>query len=371
MAQLQDTGTWSDGRVRDVKNTILALTASKTPYSSMARKGRKVFHNTPEWPFESEPAASTTPLADGTAVADSEIADFQSLLGMLKGRAVLKRRAFGVGKKTQLLTNQYGNMKDLFKETGIRAMKALSRDMEVINLGSQDSWTETESSKVREQTRGLYRWMGGTATPVDLSIPTAARNPSGNKVTNRTTAASVTEDDVRSVMQSIADTTKATDGDFVLFCTTGLKAQFSNYANYQSNSSNTVMPLRRYNQNAGDKTIMLDVTAYHGDFGKLKLHPHFDLPNASSSYATVYAATSDNGFGRTAAAQKTDAALASSLAVFGYLVNLDFTEINMVQAPQMGLLPDDGSGPRGYVDAIWVNCILNPQAHGLFGYVTP
>jgi len=374
MAQLGDAGTWAGGKVRDVSERMLSLTASKQPYNAMVKKGRRIFNSTPEWPFEAEPTADTTPLADAAAVTSAEFADYESLFGMLQGRAVWHRRAFGIGKKAQAMTHQHGGTKDKFKQYGVITMKAFNRDLEAINLGTQDSWTETVSGQARTQTRGLFRWLGCEATPTDLSIPTAARCPAGNKITNRATASAVTEDDVRNVMKSIADTTKRTDGSFVLFCTTGLKATFSGFAYSQSNNSNAVMPLRRFNQNAGDKTIMLDVTAYEGDFGKLKLHPHFDLPNGIngtiSSYATVYAATSDNGYGRTAAEQKMDAAHVASVAVHGYLVDLDAVELNMVQGAQMGTLPDDGSGPRGYVDAIWVHSVLNPQRHGAFYYKT-
>ena len=371
MARLGDAGTWSGGKVRDVSQHLLQLTAAKQPYNAMSRKGRRVFNSKPEWPFQSEPASDTTPLADATDVAEAEFADYESLFGMLQGRAVWKRRAFAIGKKAQLMTQQYGGIKDKFKQYGIISMKALNRDMETINLGSQDSWTETVSGQAREQSRGIYRWLGGTATPTDLSIPSAARTPSGSRISTRTTASAVLESDIRDVMKSIADTTLNESGDYVLFANTSLKQAFSNYANYQSNSTNTVMPLRRFNTDASKKTIMLDVTAYESDFGKLKIHPHFYLPNGSSSYATVYAATSDNGLGRAAADQKMDAALAASLTVYGYLLNMDYTEINMVQAPMMGTLPEQGGGPRGYVDAIWVHSLLNPQAHGMFYYVTP
>jgi len=370
MAKLGDAATWSGGKIRDVSQHLLELNRLEQPYNAMVKKGRRVFNSTPEWPFIGIPAAETTPLADGAAVADSEFVDFESLHGMLQGRATWKRRSYGIGKVAQAMTQQYGSIKDKKKQYAMLCMKALGRDMEVINLGSQDSYTETVSSQPRTQTRGLYRWLGGTATPVDLSIPSAARTPAGSRISTRATAAAVLESDIRDVMKSIADTSRSTDGDYVLLCDTSLKAAFSNFAYSQSNSTNSVMPLRRFNSDASTKTIMLDVTHYESDFGKLKLMPHFDLPNGSSSYATAYAAASDNGLGRTEAAQKMDAALAVSLKVYGYLIDLNATELNMVQAPVLQELANDGGGPRGYVDAIWVHSVLNPQRHGMFYYVT-
>lgn len=369
MASLTDGALYANGKIRDVSAHILQLTASKQPYTAMVKKGRRVFNQTPEWPFIKEPSAVTSPTADGLAVSDSEFVDYESLHGMLQGRATMVRISYGIGEMTEAMTKQYGNINSKRAQYALLATKALARSIEAINLGSQDSYTQTVSSRPQTMTRGLYRWLGGTDTPVDLSIPSDARAPSGNRVSTRTTAGAVLESDIRGVMQSIAETTKNSSSNFVCFCSPSMKAAFSNYSYSQDNSSNAVMPLRRFNAQASDKQIMLDVTSYSGDFGTIKLHPHFDLPNGSGDYTDVYNATSDNGYGRTAGAQKMDAGLAAALTVHGYLVDMDMVELNMVKAPTHTQLTNDGSGPRGYVNAIWVHCVLNPQAHGVIYYV--
>ena len=374
MALLSELALWSGGKARDVSEQLLRLTASDTPYFSMVKKGRRVFNSTPEWPYQARPSSSQTTVADGTDVSNNDLRDYESLHGMLQGRAAQVRVPFGVGKRAQAMTRQYGGIKDKFKQYGLLAMEECGLNIESILKGTQDSWTETVSSQPRDQTRGLFRWLDCYATPTDLAIPSAARNPSGSKVTNRATVGAYTEDDVRGVMKSIAETAKRKKGNYVMLASPGMKQVISNLGYSQSVGATTgthSVPLRRFTEDAKSKTITLDVTAYEGDFGTIKVMPDFDLNNASTSYATTYAATADNGLGRTAAAQKMDAALLAGTRIDWYLLNLDFLEVSMVQAPMMTTLPDNGGGPRAYVDAIFVHCVLNPQQHGAGFYVTP
>lgn len=365
MAKVLDDGTWSGGKIRDVSNEMLQLKAEHKPYLVRVRKGRRVFNSTPEWPVEDEPAVDLTGVGDGQAPGDSDFNSFESLKDMLQGRAMQKWRPIAVGKRAQLLTNQYGGIKDLFAKNGVTALRALGRDIEAICMGTQDSLRTTVSSRPVDQTRGWFRWLSCGADPDELTIPTMAKAPSGNRVSNRTSAAAILESDVRGVMKSICDATKQASGDYMLYCTTAFKAVFSDYA-FSNTLASGVTTGRYFQQPAqnGAMTLSLNVTTYNGDFGKLTLHPHFDLPAATGDYTDTYNATSG------AASVKRAAGYLAATQVFGYLINHDFCEMNMIQAPQIERLPSDGGGPRANVDAIFINCVLNPRAHGAFYSIT-
>ena len=123
-------------------------------------------------------------------------------------------------------------------------------------------------------------------------------------------------------------------------------------------------PLRRFVQDANKGELTLEVTKYKTSWGHVTFMVHLEMLAGTSSFAAVYAATADNGLGRTAAAQKTDAALNAATTVHMEIVNMDYAQIFDVQSPQLEVLPNGGGGPKGAVDALWINAITNPQAHG-------
>lgn len=371
MARLVDSLVDSGGRVRDVSGHMMKLYATDTPYTMMAPKKTGVFNSTPEWPFQSRPTANVTPIADGVDVVEADLQNYESLFGMLQGRVVETREAYGVGNRAAKLSRNYGRPQDKFKESAAMAMEAIALGMEKINIGFQDSYRETQSSKPVDMTRGFLRWIqNGTYDPIELTIPTAAKAPTTNVVSS-STAAAVTETDLRNLLKSIAVATKRQKSNFIMFVSPDFQEVLNNFAYTQTNSTNTTMPLRRFNADASKGEIVLEVTSYKGSWGQVKVYPHLEMLNASTSYATTYAATSDNGFGRTAAAQKMDAALAAGTRVDALLVNLGYLQIFDVQSPEINALPNGGGGPKGAVSAMWINAILNPQAHGAIRYVTP
>lgn len=374
MPRLVDSLVDSGGRVRDVSNHMMKLYATDTPYTMMAPKKTGVFNSTPEWPFQSRPTANVTPIADGVDVVEADLQNYESLFGMLQGRVVETREAYGVGNRAAKLSRNYGRPQDKFKESAAMAMEAIALGMEKINIGFQDSYRETVSSKPVDMTRGFLRWLqNGTYDPVELTIPSAAKAPTTNIVSS-STAAAVTETDLRNLLKSIAVATKRQKSNFIMFVSPDYQEVLNNYAYTQTVGDTTAshsVPLRRFTQDASKGEIVLAVTMYKGSWGQVKVYPHLEMLNASASYATTYAATSDNGYGRTAAAQKMDAALAAGTRVDALLVNLGYLQIFDVQSPQISALPNGGGGPKGAVSAMWINAILNPQAHGAIRYVTP
>jgi len=349
---------------------MISLYATDCPYTAMTPKKTGTFNSTPEWPFKSRPTANVTPIADGVDVVEGDLQNYESLFGMLQGRVCETREAYGVGNRANKLSRNYGRPQDKFKEAAGMAMEAIALGMEKINLGFQDSYRETQSSKPVDMTRGFLRWLqNGTYNPIELTIPTAAKAPTTNVVTSRATAAAITEDDLRGILKSIAVATKRKKSNFVMFLTPDTQEVVNNFA-YSQVQSSTLLPLRRFTQDASKQEITLEVTQYKGSFGTVKLYPHLELLNGSTSYATTYAATSDNGYGRTAAAQKMDAALAAGTRIDALIVNLDYVQLFDVQSPEMQALPNEGGGPKGAVSAMWINAVTNPQAHGAIYYLT-
>jgi len=370
-AAATDATLESGARVRDVSKHMTNLYATDCPYTAMVPKVNQAFNSTPEWPVKSRPSANVTPIGDGAPVAAADKTNYENLFGMLQGGVCQTREAYGVGKRAMRLSRHYGRPVDKFKEYTGNAMEAIALGMEIINIGFQDSYRETQSLKPVDMTRGFLRWIqNSTYLPVDLPIPSAARAPAGNVVTNRATTAAVLESDFRGILKSIAVANKTKKHNFMVFLSPDMQDVCNDWA-YAQTQSATLLPLRRFTQDATKETINLEVTAYKTSWGLAKFYVHMEMLAASSSYATVYAATADNGYGRTAAEQKMDAALAAATRVDMMVVNLDFTQIYDIQSPQMTALPEDGSGPSGYVDGMWINGMQNPRRHGAIYYITP
>jgi hypothetical protein len=114
-----------------------------------------------------------------------------------------------------------------------------------------------------------------------------------------------------------------------------MKMRFGDFGKTGDTTGSTV-PIRRFNSNQSD-TIKLDVQFYEGEFGRMTLIPHVFLPKRVDG-------TTDK--------------------VHLYIADMNYTEISMVRTPRHKELPDLGGGRNGFVDAMFVHSLLNPQAHG-------
>jgi len=342
MALLLDHQTATTLRVRDVRKSFILINAEHNPVTSMAAKGEAPNNTLIEWPLRRVPTSTTvTGTMDGLAVLDADFQNFEDRKTILQGRLMKIREAIGIGDIADTVTDQYGmDGSTLFGEaTKMALMKARSR-MEAVTVGTQESVLQSgtvASSPVPFVTRGLSLWVGKGATG-DLPITdTWAQTPANSIFTTAANADNpdkITEANVRAVCRSVYNTTKQ-KGNWMLFCSLDFQEQFNNFVK-TGDVTSTTAPLRRFNGDTSASEMKLDVQTYVGPAGRITLIPHMSLP----------------------------------AKVFGLLLDMQYVKLRMARNARFVQLTEDGSGPRGFVDAIFSVCCENPTAMGKFIQLT-
>lgn len=335
----QTSQTATGLRIRDVRKSFILIDAEHNPVSSMAAKGETPGSSLIEWQLRYTPTStSVAGVMDGLAVAAADLQSFEGQKTMLQGRCMKIREAVGIGDMTEVLTKQYGQTDaSLFAEATKFALQKLRSRMECVTVGVQDSVPQSgtvDSSPIPFVTRGLSMWKGKGASG-DLPISDSwARTPAPSiwaSATNSAGADTITEADVRAVLRSIFTKTKRSTRSLMLFCTLEFQEQFNNFVKTGEVSSTTA-PLRRFTGDASTGNITLNVQSYTGPGGNITLVPHLSLP----------------------------------AKVFGLLLDMDYIKLRMGRNARFVPLPEDGSGPRGFADAIFAVCDENPTTGGKF-----
>lgn len=332
---------------RNVSDIMLLLAAHKTPLFSLVKKGKgRPKNSVLEWPFETEATPVTTPVADSTDVAETDFENFEANYGMLAGRPHKTRVAIGVGEVAEATTEQYGGKGRLFAKTRARALRKLKTNLEAIMLGVQDSAIAVASNKTTYTTRGIGCWAGLTTITDSLTIAAAAQCPSASRVNLAAAAYStLTEEQVRDVLQSIFDASNEEAEGMLGLCVSAIKRRFADFM-ASGTTASSVQPLRRFNQEAGDATVMLRVDRYVGDFGDLNLRTH------TSSFLP-------------------QSAVSGAKSVGMYVLDPDFLQVEIVVPIAFKELEDRGGGPRGFCSTTFVNEVLNPLRIGVVHKTNP
>lgn len=326
---------------RQISDMMLLLKPQKTPVMSMVKKKTGQLKNAlVEWPFETESAPVTTPVADATDVAETDFENFEGNYGLLAGRPHKTRVAIGVGEVAEATTEQFASNR-LFAKNTVRAMRKLKANMEAIILGTQDSAATVSSNKTTYRTRGIGCWSGAvTATDSGAPIPDDAKCPAASRVNLATAAYStLTEAQVRAILQSIFDASNEEADNMVGVCLSDIKMRFADFTLSGSTASNT-MPLRRWDNSSANKAISVRVDRYIGDFGSLNLVPH------TSTFLPQTAA-------------------ASGVSIGMYVLDPEVLAANIVVPIAFKRLEDRGGGPRGFCSTTFVNTVINPLRIGV------
>jgi len=338
MPLLLDHQTSATLRTRDVRKSFILINAEHNPVTSMAGKGEAPNNTLIEWPLRRVPTSTTvTGTMDGLAVLDADFQSFEDRKTILQGRLMKIREAIGIGDIADTVTDQYGmDGSSLFGEATKMALMKLRSRMEAITVGTQESVLQSgtvASSPVPFVTRGLSAWIGKAGSG-DLPISDSwARTPADSIFTTTLSTDNpdtISEAEVRTVCRSIYNTTKM-KGSWMLFCSLDFQEQFNNFVK-TGDVSSTTAPLRRFNGDASASNMTLDVQTYVGPAGRITLIPHMSLP----------------------------------AKVFGLLLDMQYVKIRMARNARFVQLTEDGSGPRGFTDAIFSVCCENPTAMGKF-----
>jgi hypothetical protein len=327
------------GKREDFADVIAMVDYKDTPFGSMCPKGTEPANTIYDWQMDAYDAPALGGVVDGVDVANSDYVNPASKRAKAHGRIQKFRQSFMVSDMAQNVSDvagigKRGEMQRAVKKTIVQ----LKRNMELTFCSDQDSQADNGTT-LPYLTRGTGAVNAGegrspanrrTACPTGV-VPTAV-----NVIVN--TNATTIEDDINACMESIYQQT-GQQKDFDLLCGTALKKLFSSFAAWVPSSVTTV-PLRRYNMDKTDKSIINTV-----DFWQAILAVKLIL-SLFLGGLPVGAAAANIKNGR------------------GYLCDWDQFELRYNRMPGYQENPNLGGGPRGYVDAICGLVIYNPLGLG-------
>jgi hypothetical protein len=295
----------------------------------MVPKGSEPANTIFDWQADSYDAPALGGIVDGVDVISTDYINEASHRAKLHGRVQKFRKAFLVSDLAQNISDVAGiGKRGEMKRAISHAIIELKRNMEGTFCSDQDSQPDNGTT-LPYLTRGMGKWTASSAQ-TDLPVPAAYLTPAASIITK--TTATTLESDINGVCQSVyVQTGRQTDFD--LICGTSLKSLFSSFAAWVPASVTTV-PVRRYNADSSDGSIVNNIDFWQGDFGSVKL--------IVSLFLALDSAPGNIQNGR------------------GYLINWENVELRYGRQPQYKDLPDLGGGPRGYVDAIAGLAVFNP-----------
>ena len=326
MPDLIDHTISSTFRIRDVSNSFALARAEENPFASMAPRGPKPKSSLYEFPFKQRHTATDNAIADGVDVANGEVINNESNKHMLQGRVQKSRVVVGVSDMAEELGEEYAVSGGLLADNVSDGLVLARENLEVTLLKNNDSSPYVDDTNPMKM-RGLAHWIRNTAQ-AELPVPSAARTPVGNLALSKAAATDVKEDDVRLIMESIATTARRT-GSWDVFVSPKMKAVISGWAR-TGEASASIAPLRRFNANQKDTTMTLNIQVYESDFGKLRLHVHYNLPSG----------------------------------VHALIVDMSQVKLRAVRPPTLKPLEYRGGGHRRMIEYIYGLEVSNPQAHG-------
>lgn len=332
MSKILDTDFSSDTfRERDVKANPVILIGTQCPVTSRMRKAPKPLSSTPEWVVKTYAAPNVTGVIEGAAPTSS---DAESNLGnktLLKSRFIKSRRFVQVSDEANLMAKQYGvSAATVFADNRTDKGVEIHRDIEAVTLKDQES-VPAVADTTASLTRGIPRWLAngnGNFTDTDTTPASGYRTAAAAIINNKSTAANVAESDIRTALQTVAESRKIDSTNFLGVCRPAMRSQFASFTFTDKNgSTSSNFPLRRWNQTEGE--ISAIVTRYNSDFGPIDLI--------------------------------TSHLIDSTCHMLG--LDMEMLEIGYAMAPTYEELPRDGANQRGQWLAIYVPQVLNPQAH--------
>lgn len=262
--------------VYDVLRGVIDL--SETPLYNRLFKGpdspdATLFH----YGFDAPDNPDNAGDAEGTEF-DASTAESYGARANMYGRMQHYCKKFGVGEVAQ--GNQVFNTggRDEYAYQMKMGLLKCMRSAEYTIVGGQEAQAGNKTTAFR--TRGLERLLVDTAniavqTDSATQVSSAFRMPAAQLVTLTVSGGDYTlsEDNVNAPLNSIFDTMKGKI-DLDVFCTTKFKGKVSKMGLLAANVADMTI-VRRFNQDAKDKTVTATIDTYHGDAGtaRFQLHP--------------------------------------------------------------------------------------------------
>jgi hypothetical protein len=312
------------GKRQEILDEVFNIESDKTPFLSKLKIGKRPLAMLATWVAEIIPDASSTGILDGTAATTPSRVDRY----LLQGVSQHFRKEWGVT-DLAVLTEAAG-VKDEVAHQRELAMKLLKRSMEVQFLSSEDSTIEASSTPWT--TRGAFSWLANAAQT--QHIVNANLRPASACLYSDAVA-DLSESDFRTMLEAAYAAVKqpVNLNGFVGY---DLKAVLDDFTNVYPVASTTSQPKTSYRIQGNSKYMEgVDVLSFSTGVVALELDP-FILCTTSTGAATA------------------------STPKSGIFLNMDQWDIGYMQKPANTNLADDGSGKKGFIDAVAILRCKNP-----------
>lgn len=318
------------GKRQEILDKIINIQPEATPVLSMLPKGAVPNQMLATWQSEVYPDVASTPAIDGAPVTTYERVDRY----LLQSYGHFFRRPWAVTKLANL-TNVAGAGKNEAARQMFNAMLLLKRMIEQQILSDDD--TQADNGSVGFKLRGMGSWLSDSAQAV-LPVPSAIRPAAATIYTGA--LSSLTESLFRDALEA-AYTAKKAPLKLNGIVGIDLKAIIDDWTNVFPVASSTSQPRTTYRVD-GNQTYMSNVTMVK-----------FSVGEASLMLSEFVKRTTSDG---TASATSRKC---------GYFIDPSMWDLAYMDKIANTNLPADGSGTRGFVDAVAVLRCFNPlgQVH--------
>jgi hypothetical protein len=331
-------GTQAGGR-EDLSNLIANVDARSTPFTSMAKKGKKPGNVLMGWQMDTYEDPSVAGTVDGSDVtAANLVSNTDSNPGrqrkLMQNYAQIFRRSFRISSLANEIQNVAGVKSEL--ANGIaKKLVEIKRDMELTFLNDADADVDDGTNPYLTKSMGSFLHASGTGGGADdITVPSAFRCTA----INTTASGSLTEALVQTLLSTLFTNTGVIR-DYDLLLGTSLKRAFTNFTQSVTAGSagHTASPIKTFAQDASSKTFINAIDVFEGDFGRLRLHPSTFIAESGSA-----------------------------VAFKGYAIPFDQVEIRYGKLPQIKELTDNGGGPARLIEAVAALIVNNPKGVGYF-----
>ena len=331
------TTAQSGGR-EDLSNLIANVDARSTPFTSMAKKGKKPGNVLMGWQMDKYEDPAVTGTVDGTDVDMTSAGSFSNPAtgrALMQNYAQIFRRVFRVSSLANEIQVVAGVKSEL--ANGIaKKLVEIKRDMEMTFLNDADAQLDAGgSTPYLTKSMGSFLHASGTGGGAsDVTVPSNFRCTA----INTTASGSLTEALVQTLLSTLFTNTGVIR-DYDLLLGTSLKRAFTNFTQSVTagTAGDSASPIKTFSQEASSRSFINAIDVFEGDFGRLRLHPSTFIAESGSA-----------------------------VAFKGYAIPFDQVEIRYGKLPQIKELNDNGGGPARLIEAVAALIVDNPKGVGYF-----
>lgn len=320
----------------ELADFISIIEPEVTPVTSAITKGstKSVFT---EWLCEDLSPAKVNSTAEGH--------DSSSWFNKSENRARLgnyiniSKREFGVS-DIQQMVDQAGIDSEI-DHAKSKSVRELKRDIEAVVCGVQDRATGGSGAYA---SRGLFDWIDASG-PAD--VPAMYRAAAGSISDGNDSSGSddMTEAQLNGVLQSLF-TDCGEKKTYMGVMAPKVVDIIDNFTRVEASGKTRY----QVNEQAGSKTINMEVKTFNSSFGIINIIP------------SVFLGGSNSG------AEQTDADGDSLTFTYdddaGLILDTDLLELKFLDPLHTETFEDRGGGPRGHAKAVYTLCVKNPKANG-------